>query len=225
MDIRSIGAQFQNLSKDPGAWPLFPKIAVLTGILAVMFAAAWFLYWTDQVDSLRAAEAREPQLKEDYKSKMAQAINLDELRKQKIQVGQFVAALEKQLPSKAEMDALLSDINQAGIGRGLAFELFRPGAAVLKPYYAELPIAIKVTGPYHDVGAFAADLAALPRIVTLNNINLALPQSGSQLALDATAKTFRYLDPEEVAAQQAAAAAAAAKNQPPKPAAAAGAKK
>ena len=226
MDIRSISAQFKGLSKDLGTWPFFPKLAVLVGIFAVVFAAAWFLYWTYQVDALRSAEEKEPVLKEQYKSKMAQAINLDELKKQKVQVGQFVAALEKQLPSKAEMDALLSDINQAGIGRGLAFELFRPGAAALKPYYAELPIAIKVAGPYHDVGAFAADLAALPRIVTLNNINLGLPQTGAQLSLEATAKTFRYLDPDEVAAQQQAAAAAAAKNQPAQPdSAAAGVKK
>jgi type IV pilus assembly protein PilO len=222
MDLRSFTAQYQNLSKDPGAWPLAPKITALVALIAVMFIAAWFLYWTDQVDALKAAEAKEPQLKEQYRNKMQQAVNLEELRKQKIQVGQYVAALEKQLPSKAEMDALLSDINQAGIGRGLAFELFRPGAAALKPYYAELPIAIKVTGPYHDIGAFASDLAALPRIVTLNNLNIALPQTGNQLALDATAKTFRYLDPEEVAAQQAA----EAKNKPQAAgAAAAGAKK
>ncbi|MBX7228217.1 MAG: type 4a pilus biogenesis protein PilO [Burkholderiaceae bacterium] len=216
MNLSSINAQFQNIGKDPGAWPLVPKITALIGILVFISILGWLLYWSDQMETLKAAEDKEPKLKQDYQTKMYQAINLEELRKQKLQVTQYVAALEKQLPSKAEMDALLSDINQAGIGRGLAFELFKPGTAVLKSYYAELPIAIKVTGPYHDIGAFAADLAALSRIVTLNNMNLSIPQGSNQLTLDATAKTFRYLDAEEIAAQQAAAAAAAKKGQPAK---------
>ena len=140
---------------------------------------------------------------------MQQAVNLEELRRQKEQVNQFVLTLEKQLPSKAEMDALLSDINQAGIGRGLQFELFRPGSTVVKDYYAELPISVKISGRYHDLGAFAGDIANLPRIVTLNNLNLQQAKDGA-LTLDATAKTFRYLDEEEVAAQRKAAAAKAA---------------
>ncbi|MFO0103242.1 MAG: type 4a pilus biogenesis protein PilO, partial [Betaproteobacteria bacterium] len=144
-----------------------------------------------------------------FRSKVQQAVNLEELRRQKEQVNQFVLTLEKQLPSKAEMDALLSDINQAGIGRGLQFELFRPGSTVVKDYYAELPISVKISGRYHDLGAFAGDIANLPRIVTLNNLNLQQAKDGA-LTLDATAKTFRYLDEEEVAAQRKAAAAKAA---------------
>ncbi len=150
------------------------------------------------LDGLRAQEA---QLKDQYRAKLQQSINLDELRRQKEQVNQYVLTLEKQLPSKAEMDALLSDINQAGIGRGLQFELFRPGQVVLRDYYAELPISVKVSGRYHDLGAFASDIANLPRIVTLNNLNI---QTGKDLTLtlDTTAKTFRYFDEDEMAAQR-----------------------
>jgi len=128
---------------------------------------------------------------------------LEGLRKQKIQVEHYVSALEKQLPSKAEMDALLSDISQAGLGRGLQFELFKPGAAVPKDYYAELPIDIRLNGSYHDMGAFASDVAHLSRIVTLNNLSIGAGKDGA-LTLDAVAKTFRYLDPEEVASQKKA---------------------
>ena len=142
-------------------------------------------------------------LRADYKKKLAQAVNLDALKKQREQVQQYVTQLEKQLPSKAEMDALLSDINQAGLGRSLSFELFRPGQVSVKEYYAELPIALRVTGRYHDVGAFAADIANLSRIVTLNNLRVT-PAKDGMLSMDATAKTFRYLDGEEVAAQRKA---------------------
>ena len=140
-----------------------------------------------------------------YQTKIEQAVNLDELRKQKGQVGLYVAALEKQLPSKAEMDKLLSDINQAGLGRGLQFELFKPQPVSVKDYYAELPIDIKIVGNYHDIGAFGSDMANLSRIVTLNNMNLSTGKDGV-LQLEAVAKTFRYLDPDEVAAQRKAAA-------------------
>jgi type IV pilus assembly protein PilO len=142
-------------------------------------------------------------LREDYKAKLAKAVNLDVLKKQREQVQQYVTQLEKQLPSKAEMDALLSDINQAGLGRSLQFELFRPGQVAVKEYYAELPITIRVTGKYHDIGSFASDIANLSRIVTLNNLSLA-PRADGILTLDATAKTFRYLDPDEVKAQRKA---------------------
>ncbi|AMO98313.1 pilus assembly, PilO family protein [Collimonas arenae] len=169
-------------------------------------------YWSDQQDELNAGEQKEVQLKEQYKSKIQQAINLDALRKQKQQVAEYVVTLEKQLPSKAEMDALLSDINQAGLGRGLQFELFKPGQVVVKDYYAELPINIKVNGNYHDVGSFASDIANLPRIVTLNNMNLVAGKDGS-LSLDAIAKTFRYLDKDEVAAQRKVADSAKQKGQ------------
>ena len=132
---------------------------------------------------------------------MAQAINLEALQAQKVQVDQYVERLQKQLPSKAEMAALLSDINQAGVGRGLQFELFKPGQVVVRDYYAELPIDIKVTGRYHDIGSFAGDMAHLPRIVTLNNMSLSTAKDGT-LILDAVAKTFRYLDPDEAATQR-----------------------
>ncbi len=142
-------------------------------------------------------------LREDYKGKLAKAVNLDILKKQREQVLQYVTQLEKQLPSKAEMDALLSDINQAGLGRSLQFELFRPGQVLVRDYYAELPISLRVTGRYHDIGAFASDIANLSRIVTLNNLVVA-PRPDGSLSMDAVAKTFRYLDPAEVAAQRKA---------------------
>jgi type IV pilus assembly protein PilO len=150
-------------------------------------------------DDLDAERNKEPTLKADYRNKLAQAVNLGELRKQKLQVEEYVTQLEKQLPGKAEMDALLSDINQAGLGRGLQFELFRPGQVVIKDYYAELPISIKVTGRYHDIGSFAADIANLSRIVTLHNMNLVSGKDlNGVLSMDATARTYRYLDPVEI---------------------------
>ena len=209
-DLKNIGAsvsaQFQGLSgRHPGQWPLIPRILCAVGVLVVVVGIGWYAYLDGQLDELARGEAEELKLKEDYKSKIQQSINLEGLRKQKAQVGEYVATLEKQLPSKAEMDALLSDINQAGLGRGLQFELFKPGQVVAKDYYAELPIDIKVSGNYHDVGAFSSDIANLPRIVTLNNMSLVAGKDGG-LTLDAVAKTFRYLDAEEVAAQRKAAA-------------------
>lgn len=167
---------------------------------------AWFFYLSSQQEDLDRGIKEEEKLRAAYKDKVQQAVNLDALRKQKEQVGEYVATLEKQLPSKAEMDALLSDINQAGLGRGLQFELFKPGQVVVKDYYAELPISIKVSGNYHDVASFTSDIANLPRIVTLNNLNLAAAKDGV-LTLDTIAKTFRYLDSEELAAQRTTAAA------------------
>lgn len=200
----SVSAQFRGLNgRDPGQWPVIPRMLCGLAALAVVVVVGWFLYLSGQQDELTAGEQEEIQLREAYKSKVQQAINLDSLRKQKEQVSEYVSTLEKQLPSKAEMDALLSDINQAGLGRGLQFELFKPGQVVVKDYYAELPITIKVTGNYHDVGAFTSDIANLPRIVTLNNLSLATGKDGV-LILDAVAKTFRYLDSDEVAAQRKA---------------------
>jgi type IV pilus assembly protein PilO len=174
----------------------------------VMVVAGWFVVLSDEHNNLEAERAKEPMLKADYRSKLAQAVNLPELRKQKLQVEEYVTQLEKQLPGKAEMDALLSDINQAGLGRGLQFELFRPGQVVVKDYYAELPIAIRVTGRYHDIGAFTADIANLSRIVTLHNLAITTTKDPSGvLAMDATARTYRYLDPTEVEAMRRAAAA------------------
>ena len=199
-----IGAQFQNLNgRHPGQWPLLPRVLCGVGVLLAVLALGWYFYWDGQLEELSLGEREEQRLREAYKSKVQQAVNLDALRKQKEQVGEYVATLEKQLPSKAEMDALLSDINQAGLGRGLQFELFKPGQVVVKEYYAELPIDIKITGNYHDVGAFTSDVANLPRIVTLNNLNLVANKDGA-LTMEAVAKTFRYLDREEVAAQRKA---------------------
>ncbi len=201
----SLSAQFRGLEgRHPGLWPLAPRLLCAVGVLALVTFLGWYLYWNPLFEELEAGKQKEAQLREQYKDKVRQAVNLDALRKQKEEVSGYVATLEKQLPSKAEMDALLSDINQAGLGRGLQFELFKPGQSVVKDYYAELPINIKVTGNYHDVGAFTSDIAHLPRIVTLNNLNLSVMKDG-RLSLDAVAKTFRYLDREEVEAQRKAA--------------------
>jgi type IV pilus assembly protein PilO len=204
MKSLNIGAQFRNLNgRHPGQWPLLPRALCGVGALLAVLAMGWFFYWDGQFEELAQGEQEEQRLRDAYKSKIQQAVNLEALRKQKEQVGEYVATLEKQLPSKAEMDALLSDINQAGLGRGLQFELFKPGQVIVKDYYAELPIDIKIAGNYHDVGAFTSDIANLPRIVTLNNLNLVAGKDGS-LTMDAVAKTFRYLDKEELAAQRKA---------------------
>jgi type IV pilus assembly protein PilO len=198
----SLTAQFRGLDgRHPGQWPIAPRLLCGVGVLAAAIGLGWYFYWSDQLDELDRGAQDELKLKDEYKIKIQQAVNLDALRKQKEQVGQYVATLEKQLPSKAEMDALLSDINQAGLGRGLQFELFKPGQVVVRDYYAELPIDIKITGNYHDVGSFTSDIANLPRIVTLNNLNLVAGKDGA-LTLDAVAKTFRYLDKDEVLAQR-----------------------
>ena len=201
---RSLASQFQGLNLDNvGAWPPAPRITMWLFVIAICAVGGWFALWSGQKDQLEQLQTEEQKLKDEYKGKLQQAINLDELRKQREQVSQYVLTLEKQLPSKSEMDALLSDINQAGVGRGLDFELFRPGQTNVREYYAELPIAVKVSGKYHDLGAFASDIANLPRIVTLNDLNLQTGKGGN-LTFDATAKTYRYLDPEEIAAQRAA---------------------
>lgn len=201
---RSLASQFQGLSLDNvGAWPPAPRITMWLFLILVCAVGGWFGLWSGQKEQLEQLQAEEQKLKDEYKGKLQQAVNLEELRKQREQVSQYVLTLEKQLPSKSEMDALLSDINQAGVGRGLDFELFRPGQTNVREYYAELPIAVKVSGKYHDLGAFASDIANLPRIVTLNNVNVQTGKGGN-LTFDATAKTYRYLDPEEIAAQRAA---------------------
>jgi type IV pilus assembly protein PilO len=206
MNLRHYTAQFENLNRDVGTWPPVPKITALLALLVIIMIGGWFGYWSGLVDDLDAGKQQEASLKEQYKSKLQQAINLEALLKQREQVKQYVLALEKQLPSKAEMDALLSDINQAGLGRGLQFELFKPGAVVPRDYYAELPINVRVVGGYHDIGAFTSDIANLPRIVTLNELNVAIDEKTNRLSLDAVAKTFRYLDAEEIAAQKRAVA-------------------
>jgi type IV pilus assembly protein PilO len=204
-------SQFRNLDpRDPSNWPAFPRNALLFFTCVIVVVALWFAWLNNSETELEAEQGKEAKLREDYKVKLGKAVNLEALKKQREQVQQYVTQLEKQLPSKAEMDALLSDINQAGLGRSLQFDLFRPGQVAVKDYYAELPIAIRVTGRYHDIGSFAADIANLSRIVTLNNLNVQPVKDGT-LAMEATAKTFRYLDKDEVSAQSKAAAAKGAK--------------
>jgi type IV pilus assembly protein PilO len=196
--------QFQNLDpRNPVVWPVLPRYALFVLMALLIVVALWFVWLTGADDELQAERGKEVKLREEYTGKLVKAINLETLLKQREQVLQYVNQLEKQLPSKAEMDALLSDINQAGLGRSLQFDLFRPGQVAVKDYYAELPITIKVTGRYHDMGSFASDIANLSRIVTLNNLTV-LPQKDGSLTMDATAKTFRYLDPEEILAQRKA---------------------
>lgn len=203
-EFEQVAAQFRGLDpKQPGQWPILPKVASWAALGALVVILGYVLLLSDAVGELDAERNKEPGLKQDYHVKLAQAVNLPELRKQKLQVEEYVTQLEKQLPGKAEMDALLTDINQAGIGRGLQFELFRPGVVAVKDYYAELPITIRISGRYHDIGAFAADVANLSRIVTLHDMSIAGAKGeGGVLAMDAVARTYRYLDPSEVASQK-----------------------
>jgi len=210
-DMQKYINQFRDLNpRDVGTWQIVPRLATMLGIVVVLVGAGWYFYWNDQIDHLHSLQSDEVKLKSEYRDKLQQAVNLEPLRKEREIVSQYVFRLEKQLPSKAEMDALLSDINQAGVGRGLLFNLFRPGAVAVRQYYAELPIAISVTGSYHDLGAFTSDLASLPRIVTLNNLQITLGPGNttSPLTMEAIIKTFRYLDPGEQAAQASQAPAA-----------------
>lgn len=201
----SLGKQFRNLdSKDPSLWPIVPKVLLCIFIAAGVAIALWFLKINEYEQELATEAAKEQTLRDDYQKKLIKAVSLEALKRQREQVRQYVIQLEKQLPSKAEMAALLSDINQAGLGRSLQFDLFRPGQVVVKEYYAELPIEIKVTGKYHDMGSFASDVAHLSRIVTLNDISIApaAVKDTAALTMTATARTFRYLDPEEIQAQK-----------------------
>ena len=205
----SFARQFRNLdSKDPSLWPVAPKALLCVFIAVGVAAALWFVKIKEYEEELAAEVAQEQTLRADYQAKLIKAVSLEALRRQREQIQQYVIQLEKQLPSKAEMAALLSDINQAGLGRSLQFELFRPGQVVVKEYYAELPIEVRVTGKYHDMGAFASDIAHLSRIVTLNNIaiNPVSKDAAGTLTMTATARTFRYLDPEEILAQKKAGA-------------------
>ncbi|MBA3771150.1 MAG: type 4a pilus biogenesis protein PilO [Ramlibacter sp.] len=208
---QALVSQFRGLNpNDPSSWPLLPRAALCLALMAAIVVALWFLWLNGSDAEFEAEQQKEVALREDYKKKLAQAVNLDALKKQREQVQQYVIQLEKQLPSKAEMDALLSDINQAGLGRSLNFELFRPGGVGVKEYYAELPISLRVSGRFHDVGAFTSDIANLSRIVTLNNLSVTPAKDGT-LVMEATAKTFRYLDSNEVAAQRKAATPGAPK--------------
>ena len=198
--------QFRNLDpRDPGAWPPLPKAGMLIFLLAGIIAMGYFVDWQEQLDELDAGRVQENKLKDEYVQKEQQAINLDLYRQQLREIDSSFGALLKQLPNRSQMDALLVDINQAGLGRGLQFDLFKPAPAETKrEFYAELPVTLRLTGNYHDMGQFASDIGQLSRIVTLNDIGLTADKDG-RLTMDVTAKTFRYLDEEEVAAQNRAA--------------------
>ncbi len=202
----NISRQFRNLDpKDPSLWPAAPKILLCLFISIAVAVVLWFAKINEYEVELETEIAKEQTLRQDYQEKLTKAVSLEALKRQREQVQQYVIQLEKQLPSKAEMAALLSDINQAGLGRSLQFDLFRPGQVVVKEYYAELPIQVRVTGKYHDMGSFASDIAHLSRIVTLNDISIAplgKEKDGAVLTMEATARTFRYLDPEEIQAQK-----------------------
>jgi type IV pilus assembly protein PilO len=202
LDLAQLADDFKGLDpNDPGQWPLAPRVAVFVGLLVATVAAAWWFDWREQIELLERRQAEEVQLRESWVAKKRQAVNLDEYRRQLAETDRQFGALLKQLPNRAEMDSLLSDINQAGLGRGLQFELFKPGNDVVKDFYAEMPIDVRIVGAYHDLGAFASDVARMPRIVTLSNI--AIDKQGEDvLKLEAKAITYRYLDEEEQARQR-----------------------
>ncbi len=211
LNMNTLVEEFKYLDpKDPGTWPALPKLVALIGILVGILVAAYFLDWQGQLEEIENGKVQETKLKEDYLNKKKQSINLDLHKQQLREIDQSFGALLKQLPNRAQMDALLVDINQAGLGRGLQFELFKPAPSEsTREFYAELPIQVRVSGNYHDMGAFASDLGQLSRIVTLNDISITALREG-QLQMDATARTFRYLDDEEVSAQRKSANAAKA---------------
>jgi type IV pilus assembly protein PilO len=206
LNFNAIVEEFKRTNwKDAGTWGAAPKIVVLLAILAGVPVAGFFFFNQSQIEELEAGQEKEVKLKEEYVNKKRQAVNLDLHRQQLREIDTQFGALLKQLPNKSQMDALLIDINQAGLGRGLQFELFKPAAAEMRrEFYAELPIDVKVTGNYHDMGAFASDVGQLSRIVTLKDVNIAAGKDGN-LTMDAVARTFRYLDDEEIAAQRQAA--------------------
>lgn len=211
VDFKALAEDFRSLDpKDVGNWPFVPKVVILAGLFVALLAAGWWFDWNGQLEQLDAKAQEEVRLKEDYLNKKKQAVNLDEHRKQLAEIDKSFGALLKQLPNKSEMEALLIDINQSGLGRGLQFELFKPGTEAAKDFYAELPITVGIIGTYHDLGAFAADIAKLSRIVSLADVSLTVTKD-QQLKLDGTALTYRYLDEEEVAKQKKAKAEQAKK--------------
>ena len=208
IDVQAILDDFRNLNpKDVGAWPLAPRIAVLLGLFLLILFFGWWFWWSEQLETLAQRQQDELKLKEQFVDKKTQAVNRDLYVQQLNEIDRSFGALLKQLPHKSEVESLLVEINQSGMGRGLQFELFKPGPEVVKDFYAELPINVRLTGNYHDFGAFAGDVGKLSRIVTLNNISI-VPNKDGTLVMDAITKTFRYLDEEELAAKRKAAQAA-----------------
>ena len=187
--------------RDVGNWPMLPKAGALALLFIAILAAGAFVDWKDQYETFNQAQDAEIKLRAQYTEKKGKAINYELYRQQLFEIEQSFGALLKQLPNRAEMDALLTDINQAGLGRGLQFELFKPASQErMADFYAELPISIRITGNYHDMGAFASDIAQLPRIVTLNDVSI--NNDKGVLSMEAVAKTYRYLDEDEVARQR-----------------------
>jgi len=199
---------FNNIDfKNAGSLPL-PVKAVLLGVAFILIVAAgyWFL-WKPALEELDQAKVRETELRQVFLNKKRQAINLDTYKQQMIDIEKTFGALLKQLPDRSQMDGLLTDINQAGLERGLEFELFKPGQEVQADFYAEMPISIKVIGSYHNLGLFASDVSRLSRIVTLNNLSVTSGNKevkDSLLVMEAVAKTYRYLDSNEMASKQEA---------------------
>ena len=205
IDFQAIVDDFKHLNpNDPGAWPALPRFTILLSLFATILLAGWWFLWNDQLTELDTKAKEEETLKEHFIFFFIDSFSIDIYTQQLAEIDRSFGALLKQLPNKSEIEALLIEVNQAGLGRGLQFELFRPGQEQLKDFYAELPISVKINGSYHDFGTFAADIAKLPRIVTLNNIAISTVKDGG-LTLDATTKTFRYLDDEEIARQKKAA--------------------
>ena len=213
IDFQQLAMDFKTLDpKDPGLWPLAPRVVILFGLFGALIAAAWgfgAFGWSVQLEELEAKQVEETKLKEDWLAKKRQAVNLDEYRRQLAEIDRSFGALLKQLPNKAEMGDMLVDINKAAQGRGLSVELFKPGGEAGRDFYTEVPITLTLIGSYHDIGSFTGDLARLPRIVTLNDINLSTNPTGT-MTLRTIAKTFRYLDDTEIAAQKKAQQAAKA---------------
>ena len=208
VDFNALANDFRNLNpKDVGAWPLAPRIATLIGLFALVLAAGWFLVCNEAIETLELKQQEETKLRDDFLNKKRQSVNLDLYVQQLNEIDRSFGALLKQLPNKAEVESLLIEVNQSGMGRGLQFELFKPSPEIVKDFYAELPISVKLTGSYHDFGAFAADIGRLSRIVTLNNVAITPAKDGT-LTMDAVTKTFRYLDESELAARRKATQAA-----------------
>jgi type IV pilus assembly protein PilO len=203
LDVNRFLDDFKGLDpNDPGVWPTGPRVTVFIVLLVATVAAIWWFDWKVQAETLAGKQAEEVQLRDEWLQKKRQAVNLDAYRRQLEETDRQFSALLRQLPNKAEMDQLLADINQAGLGRGLLFELFKPGAETVREFHAELPIAINIVGTYHDLGQFVADVAKMPRIVTIGGMNIERSNDG-MLNFKALATTYRYLDEEELAAQRA----------------------
>lgn len=208
LNLRNVLRDFHNLNpNDVGAWPVAPRVVALFSIFVAVIVAGWWLVWKDQLDALEASQQTEMKLRDEYVTKKTEAVNLPLYVEQLNEIDRSFGALLKQLPNKAEVESLLVEVNQSGMGRGLQFELFKPSQESTKDFYAELPVNVRLTGSYHDFGAFADDIGRLSRIVTLNNISITTNQQtkDGSLVMEAVTKTFRYLDEEERAAQKKAA--------------------